>query len=168
MKYYGKIRNVILSTELPLWKYCLLTYSIFVFISTLVNLIINVFAFLLKINNGPEDFKLKMTLLEEIVVIGLITPLLETMIIVIILHILNSIEKIKKYSILITSCSIALVHSKADWTGFFIIFLMFYLFSIFYITRSKISFSNGYVAAYVPHAVNNTMISIVEYYSFSL
>lgn len=163
MKYFQKIRAIVLSTELPIWKYCFLTSCIFISVSAVVNIFIKTLAVILTINNGPEEIKTNLSMIESVVV-SIIVPFIETLFLAVFLILFKIILKNNMYIAIIIAIIAGLTHSKQDWTHFFIYAAMFYLFALFYLTRSKISFFNGFIAAFVPHLLNNSIIAIFAYY----
>ncbi len=163
MKYFQKIRTIVFSTELPLWKYCFLTFWIFISVSVIANIFIKTLAVFLTINYGPEEIKTNLSVIESVVV-SIIVPFIETLLLAVFLILFKIILKNNMFIAIIIAIVAGLTHSKQDWTHFFIYAAMFYLFALFYLTRSKISFANGFIAAFVPHLLNNSMIALFAYY----
>lgn len=164
MKYFQKIRATVLSTELPLWKYCLLTYSIFFCTMVIVNVFINASAYLIQIHEKPETPKFG-NALSDLVLISVIIPFTETIIISILLILCKKIFQNNNLASAIVAIMIGFTHSKPFFPYFIIFTVMFYFYSIFYLTRLKISYTNGFIAAFIPHALNNSIIGITSYFS---
>jgi hypothetical protein len=125
----------------------------------IVNALIRTSAYFMHIQ-APPDTPSFGGVLANLLLISVVIPFIETVFLTPILIIGIKIIKNINITSTIAALIIGITHSKPIWPYFIIYTIMFYFFSIFYLTRLKISFTNGFIAGFLPHLLNNSILAL--------
>lgn len=161
MKYFRIIRTIVLSTDMPLWKYCAITSLLLFSTTTAINFSVRRVMELIGIK---EKEPIILSTISsgistiDLLIITAIGPLIETILLSAIAFILSYVIKNKYFICIVCALMIAFTHKVEIWFGYIVFINMFFQSTIFYLVRSKISYLNGFIAAIIPHSVNNLII----------
>ena len=155
-----KICNFLFDTGKPLWRFCLLAFPL-AFIPSIglvagVNWLFDVLG--VHFNGVPPHYA---GTAYDFLIVGLLGPALETCLLAFVIYVLSEFFERKLVIACISAFLWACLHGASAALWFFGVIWSFFVFSCAYIVWRKQSFWYGFIAAAVPHALNNITLLTV-------
>lgn len=93
--------------------------------------------------------------------IAITIPIIETFILIALIHLLLKLFKTQLAAILISTSIFSLIHGAVAFESLLSSFIAFYVYSHNYLLWRHFGFKYGFVAAVAPHALNNSLVIVL-------